>query len=872
MRRLVLAACWLVAAVVAVAQQPQAHYPQPRLQSVFPPGAQAGSTVEITPAGTDIANATALLFAHPGITAALVPPPADPPADPSKKEAPKKGPPPAAKFLVTVAPDVPPGAYDVRLVNAWGVSNPRLFVVGTLAEVNEAEPNNDLPQAQRVELGTVINGTLSSGTDVDYIVFAGAKGQRVLAHCATSSIDSKARPQVEIFGGPNGRNRLTSNRQYAGNDALADVTLPADGDYYVRVTEFAHQQGSADHFYRLTLSTGPWVDAVFPPMVPVGTPSAVTLYGRNLPGGQPAPGVTVDGMPVETLTVTVTPPDDPTEQALRQRVPPALGLLDVFAYRLPGANAVPIVLTTEKVVLEQENGNDRPEGAEVLPVPCEVAGRIDRPFDRDWYAFTAKQGEVVMIELFADRLGANIDPYLTIVNAATKQLIAGDGQLDDDTDSLHPQTFFTRSVDPPAYRFTAPADGQYLVLVASRDSTVRHGPQAVYRLRISPPQPDFRAVVMPRSRELPAAAVAPTNGETALDVFIDRRDGFNGVVTATAAGLPEGVTAKPAVIGHGQKWGTLVITGGGQLADSEVPLTIQATATIDGQSVTRLARPATITWGIPPQNPNIAAITRLDQQLILATRAEPALFRLAIDAATAKVKSPDGPEQPATLPLVVKPGSKVTLPVTVTWQANEPRPGPLQVQAEPTMQVPNQPPPVTVNNNQPVVIPPNANEAAVTIDVRANAAPGLYVLTLRGETAVKFARDPEGKDKKDVAVQTFAAPLEIQVIPTTLAKLSAQSPGNVKLGTTAEVTVRVERQFDFAGEFKVTLVFPESAAGLSAAEAVIPAGQSQVTVPVTVAEDAKVGAVNNIVVQAVAIYDGQYPTRHEAKLNLNVTK
>jgi hypothetical protein len=143
---------------------------------------------------------------------------------------------------------------------------------------------------------------------------------------------------------------------------------------------------------------------------------------------------------------------------------------------------------------------------------------------------------------------------------------------------------------------------------------------------------------------------------------------------------------------------------------------------------------------------------------------------------------------------------------------------------------------------------------------------------LRGETAVKFARDPEGKDKKDVAVQTFAAPLEIQVIPTTLAKLSAQSPGNVKLGTTAEVTVRVERQFDFAGEFKVTLVFPESAAGLSAAEAVIPAGQSQVTVPVTVAEDAKVGAVNNIVVQAVAIYDGQYPTRHEAKLNLNVTK
>jgi len=53
---------------------------------------------------------------------------------------------------VTIAPDTPLGLHDVRLVNKWGISNPRAFAVGDLPEVLEKEPNNDVNQAQRVEL------------------------------------------------------------------------------------------------------------------------------------------------------------------------------------------------------------------------------------------------------------------------------------------------------------------------------------------------------------------------------------------------------------------------------------------------------------------------------------------------------------------------------------------------------------------------------------------------------------------------------------------------------------------------------------------------------------------------------------------------
>lgn len=860
MRR-ALPAAVLLAASAAVAQPPQNLYPQPRIQSAFPAGAKAGSTVEVTVRGTDLDDPTGLAFGHPGITAEYVPPP-DPPELP--KDAKAKGAPPAkrkkaapppteAKFKVTVADDVPPGSYDVRAVGRFGVSNPRAFVVGTAAEVSEKEPNDDVDKAQRVAIGTTVNGVLGSPTDVDYTAFTGTAGQRVLIHCATSSIDSKARPWVEVYAG-DGRTRLADNRNYQDGDALADVTLPDDGNYYVRVTEFAHQSGDPDHFYRLTITAGPWVDAVFPPAVEPGKPARLTVYGRNLPGGKPT-GRAVDGRPVESINVTVTPPADAAGFTFRGRVPPAVGLQDAFEYRLAGANGVPVFLAANRVVLEKEGGNDRPEGAEEVPVPCEVAGRIDRRGDRDWFAFPAKKGDVLTIELRADRLGTGQDLALAVRAAGAKQDIVSEGSLDDDNDSLHPTAFFTRTTDPPAYRFTAPADGKYLVRV-SVQSGVESGPRCAYRLRIAPPRPDFRAVVMPRSRDLPAAVIARPDGEVAFDVFVNRTDGFAGPLTATAEGLPAGVTARPVSIGPGLRWGTLVLTGAAGLADAVTDLRVKVAGVIDGKPVVREARPASVTWGLAGGPPNVPTVARLDQALVLATRAEKAPFRLVADTAKS--------------PFVLRPGQKLTLPVKVIWQDAEARAQPLQLQAEaihPNMQQA----PVTVNNGQPIPVPKEKTEVPVTIDVRANALPGTYSVVLRGETPVKVAKDAAGKDKKDVTAAAYTAPIEVTVIPASLAKLSAQAPTAVKPGAAADVLVKVERQADFAGEFRVSLVLPKDV-GLTANEVTIPPGTAEAKLTVTVAPGAKPGAAINAVVQAVALYDGKYETKHEAKITLNIAK
>ena len=60
-----------------------------------------------------------------------------------------------------VAADVPPGVYEVRAAGALGVSNARRFAVGTRAEFNEQEPNDDKAHATPLAFGQVMSGFLA---------------------------------------------------------------------------------------------------------------------------------------------------------------------------------------------------------------------------------------------------------------------------------------------------------------------------------------------------------------------------------------------------------------------------------------------------------------------------------------------------------------------------------------------------------------------------------------------------------------------------------------------------------------------------------------------------------------------------------------
>jgi hypothetical protein len=264
------------------------NYPRLKLETVTPPGGKLGSTFEVVLNGEYLDDVKSLYFSDARIKAELVPPPApDPKA--------KNPPPPPLKFKVTIPGDVPVGVYDMRAIGKWGISNPRAFAVGEMKEDTEKEPNNLHSQAQKVELNTTINGVISANTDVDYVSFTAKKGQRVVISCDGSNIDSKLDPQLEVYDSKD--NRLAKSLNYFDRNAVVDIIAPEDGDYLVRLCQVAYLYGNAGSFYRLTISTAPWIDAVYPPAVQVGKPATVTLFGRNLPGGKLEPGMQYEAGP-----------------------------------------------------------------------------------------------------------------------------------------------------------------------------------------------------------------------------------------------------------------------------------------------------------------------------------------------------------------------------------------------------------------------------------------------------------------------------------------------------------------------------------------------------------------------------------------------
>ncbi|MBX9578898.1 MAG: hypothetical protein K2X87_01195 [Gemmataceae bacterium] len=870
MRRLVFGPAVLAGcALAAVAQQPPPPgLPSPRVNHAFPAGAKAGTTADVTVAGFDLDEPTGLLFSHPGITGEYLPPKEAPP-DPKKKDAPppkKRAPTDPQQFKVTVKPDVPPGTYDLRLVGKWGVSNPRAFVVGDRPEVNEKEPNNDVPEAQRVEPGTTVNGVIANSTDVDYAVFPAKKGQRVVLACLASSVDSPARPVVEVFE-PSGR-KLAAARGSRDADAVADFVAPADGDYLCRVSAVAYQSGGADHVYRLTIGTGPWLDGVFPPAVEPGMPTEVTLYGRNLPGGQPSP-FALDGRPLEQATVTVTPPADAAAKlVVRDRIEPATALQDGFEYRVTGSggasNPVTIYLAREKPVLKAGSGGAKPDAAQAVTAPCEVQGLLHRRGGRDWYRFDGKKGEPVVVELAGERIGSPADFVFTVHGGAAPFAMTG-GEQDDDPDTLHPTSFYTKSADPAPFRYVPQADGPFLVAVGCRESSFLVGPPTAYRLRVGPPKPDFRAVVVPYGKGYQTGSAGHPAGSEAFEVYVHRTDGFAGPVTVTAKDLPAGVTAKPVVIGPAVRWGTLVLSIGPDAAPSTGAFTATASAKINGADVTREVRPGVVVWGVQPGQ-NVPVSARLTQSLVLAVRPEKAAFALSADPAAATIKSGGKDEKPSG-PLVVKPGDKIAVPVKVAWAGDK---QPVVLAAEPMLQNPQQAPVTAQPTQQPTKDKP---EGVVTLDVKTNAAPGPYTVVIRGDAQVPFARDPMAKGKANVPMSAFADPIPLTVLPAALAKLTLGPipNANLKPGAAVEVPVKVERLHDFAGEFIVTFVPAKDVTGIAAEPVTIPAGKDSARLVVKTAEDAKPGQVAaNIVVTAT--YDGKYPIATETKAGFTVVK
>jgi hypothetical protein len=133
-------------------------------------------------------------------------------------------------------------------------------------------------------------------------------------------------------------------------------------------------------------------------------------------------------------------------------------------------------------------------------------------------------------------------------------------------------------------RFTAPADGEYVVRL--RDVRGLHGEDYAYRLTVRPPAPDFRLSVDPRNPNVPVGGRIPVT-VTAL-----RLDDFDGPIAVTLVGLPTGLSASGGVIEPGQVSTTLLLSAdeNAQLALA-VPLRVSGKANDGARQIQHWANP-----------------------------------------------------------------------------------------------------------------------------------------------------------------------------------------------------------------------------------------------------------------------------------------
>ena len=222
-----------------------------------------------------------------------------------------------------------------------------------------------------------------------------------------------------------------------------------------------------------------------------------------------------------------------------------------------GGNAIMVPTVPHPVLVEVEpNLQAQPQ---VIPVPGGITGVISTADDADFFRFAAKKGQPLNFQVIARSRGSLIDPVITILDAAGKQL----QRLDDQGSNADPEL-----------AWNPPADADYLLSIS--DLHQRGGPRFFYHVNITSPKADYKATVAADN------FVLPIDKPLEIPITVERLHGFKDEIEFTVTGLPEGVTApavKSAAEGDTAKSVKLVISG--NPAPFSGPLQIVATSAVE---------------------------------------------------------------------------------------------------------------------------------------------------------------------------------------------------------------------------------------------------------------------------------------------------
>ena len=458
-----------------------------------------------------------------------------------------------------------PGQRELRIITPRGLSNPLPFYVGRLPEVSRPamkiskfqtlgkeelalrkRPEEEVEQT--ITLPCTVNGQIASG-EINRYRFSAHKGDRLVITTLARQLIPYIADAVPGWFQPVLTLRNADGEQVAFDDDYRfkpDPTLlyevPETGEYVLSINDSIYR-GREDFVYRMTLGKTPFITSIFPPGATAGKTAKPDIHGWNLGGAK------------------LLLPEGDTSTGI---YPVVMDRGDALS------NLIPFAIDTLPERMESKNPIN---GIQKVELPVIVTGHIEPPGDEDVFEFRGSEGNVLVAEVNARRLDSPLDSFIRLTDDAGNLIAFNDDHADPGSglNTHHADSYL---------RVTLPKNGRYRL--ALTDTSRQGGEAYTYRLRLSPPRPDFAL------RTVPSHVTVKKNGT--LEVYAIRLDGFDGPIRLTLDA--PGFQAKPVTLPAGEEKTKMNIRPVRKAHRGVTPLSITGTAEMNGKRVSHEAVPS----------------------------------------------------------------------------------------------------------------------------------------------------------------------------------------------------------------------------------------------------------------------------------------
>ena len=515
----------------AKAPTPETFQAAPRkmqIFSLFPSGAERGTSVEVEVLGANLDGLRRVESSCPGVSMDVIS---------SSYLAARVRFRIARDASASDASDASSGQCRIRMFSALGASNLQVFRIGELPEAVEREPNDSPETAQHLHLPCVVDGRLYPDEDVDFYLIEGKAGEQVTARVRAGSNGSGLNPEIYLLNEAGLRLAVGVNEE--GSDPVLRYRFEAQGNYRLAVRGtfgaliISFPTGHPAYVYQLWVADSvPEIRYAQPFTVDADATSAVHVTGQDLSS--------VDSLMFSDPGMKATIVERAPDQLVAQIHAGGPGVRQMWAMAGPVRSSAVNLLVTAKPDRSGTAPHHTPEQALELNLAEAATGRIARAGDADYYAFKAPEAGLYVWELQAGKFASMLDPKVELLDETGKVLQSGDGAPDSDV------------------KLERKLKGDEKICVKVSQSVLNYaGPGYNYRLLARTAQPTFTLTAgskQPSPKYLAGAdrIYAQRGNSVAVPVKIQWKEGFEDArapVHIEVDGLPEGVSTEPLSIG-----------------------------------------------------------------------------------------------------------------------------------------------------------------------------------------------------------------------------------------------------------------------------------------------------------------------------------